>query len=99
MALLRAPIEENRDISSREVLISMAEENGLDVDRFISDFDSGEQEARVLAEYEEIAKDRQFSGIPTVVFGNRAMLEGAVPVEMYRQAVRRLLGLCASPGG
>lgn len=91
MALLRAPIEENRDISSRDVLISVAKENGLDVDRFVSDFDNRDQEARIIAEYREIAKDRQFSSIPTVVFGNRVMLEGAVPVELYRRAVERML--------
>ena len=92
MALLRAPIEENRDISSREVLVAMAMENGLDIARFVSDFDSGEQEAWVLAEYKEIARDRSFSGIPTVVFDNRAMLEGAVPLELYRRAVERMPG-------
>ncbi len=91
-ALLRAPIEENRDISSREVLLSIAEENGLDVGRFTYDFDSGQLETEVLAEYEEINKDRQFSGLPTVIIGDRVMFEGAVPVEMYRQAIERLLG-------
>ena len=94
IALLRAPVEENRDISSREVLVSLAEENGLDVDHFVSEFDEGEQEANVLAQYyEELANKHQFSGIPTAVFGSQAILEGAVPLQMYREAVRRLLSL------
>jgi len=90
-ALLRAYYVENQDVSQRDVLISAARQAGLDVERFISDYDSGSQRAAVFAEYEEALKDRQFSGIPAAFFDSRIWFEGGVPVEMYRRAIDRIL--------
>ena len=91
MLLLRAFFEKNRDISSRDVLISLAVEADLDVERFISDLDSGSQRDAVLADYQEGRDDARFSGIPTVIFGGTIVLQSAVPTEMYRRAVNVLL--------
>ena len=90
-ALLRAYFVENHDISQRDVMVSVARQAGLDVERFISDYDGGAQRAVVLAEYQEALKDRQFSGIPAAFFDSRIWFEGGVPIEMYRRAIDRIL--------
>ncbi|MBE0415490.1 MAG: DsbA family protein [Dehalococcoidia bacterium] len=91
MMLLRALFEQNRDISDREVLISLAVEAQLDEERFTSDFDSGSQRGEVLADYREGLNDTRFAGVPTAIFDHTVVLEGAVPIEMYRRAVDVLL--------
>lgn len=91
MLLLKALFEQNRDISDREVLISLAAEAKLDKERFTSDFDSVAQRDEVLADYREGVEDTRFSGVPTAILSETAVLEGAVPIEIYRRAVDVLL--------
>lgn len=91
MLLLRAFFEQNRNISDREVLLSLVAEAQLDVERFTSDFDSGSRRDDVLADYHEGVDDTRFSGVPTAIFGDTVVLEGAVPIELYRRAVDVLL--------
>jgi len=90
LSLVEAYSTQCRDISDRRVLISLAEEAHLDVGRFISDLEQGFAQKEVLLDYEEAVKRGGIHVIPTVIFGNRAVLEVAVPLEVYRQAVRRL---------
>lgn len=91
MLLLRAFFEQTRDISDREVLISVATDAQLDKERFISDLDSGLQKDKVLADYQEGVSDTRFSGVPTAIFDDTVVLEGAVPIELYRRAVDVLI--------
>jgi predicted DsbA family dithiol-disulfide isomerase len=90
MALMKAYSSHCRDIADRQVLISLAEEVRLDVKKFISDFESEWPLKRVLAEREEGVQNVNVIGVPTVVVGGLAVLEAAVPLEVYKQAVRRL---------
>ena len=92
MALMKAYFSDCKDISSRQVLISLAEEAQLDVPKFISDLEGDLPRSRVLAEYEEAVRDGNIIGVPTVIFGERAVLEAAVPLELYRRAVQKLSG-------
>lgn len=89
--LMKAYFEQRRDISQRQMLIDLAGEIGLDKDRFVADLDSGVQKAEVLAEWKESLKGREFGGIPTAFFNDRFMLEGAVPIDLYRRGVELLL--------
>ena len=91
MALFRAYFEQNRDISQRDVLLTLAAETGLDTDRFATDFDSEPPRQAILQEYQEARMAGDFSGIPTAFIGGRFMLEGAVPVEVYRRGVELVL--------
>jgi predicted DsbA family dithiol-disulfide isomerase len=86
-ALFEAFFEESRNISDRQVLISLAEAAGLDVERFSSDFDQGSQEREVLAEYEDGRDKYAGWGIPLVIIGDRYPIMGAVPIAMYRRAI------------
>ena len=91
MLVLRAFFGQNRDISDRDVLISLAVEAHLDKERFTSDFDGGSQRDEVLADYREAVDDTRFSGVPTAIFDHIVVLEGAVPIEIYRRAVDVIL--------
>lgn len=92
MALMKAYFSDCRDISDRPELISLAEEVGLDVGKFISDLESDWPEKEVLGEYGEAVEDGNVIGVPTVIIGERAVLEAAVPLALYRRAVQRFSG-------
>ena len=87
VALFKAFFEDSRNIANREVLLSLAENAGLDVDRFCIDFDSGSQRSEIMADYEEYQSSFHGWGVPLAIFGGRYPLGGAVPIEMYRRAV------------
>jgi len=90
MALMKAYSSHCRDIADRQVLIALAEEVRLDVRKFISDLESEWPRKRVFAERDEGVKNYNVIGVPTVLIGELAVLEAAVPLEVYKQAVRRL---------
>ena len=92
MALMKAYFSDCRDISDRPELISLAEEVQLDVGKFTSDLESDWPERKVLDDYQEAVEDGGVIGVPTVIIGERAVLEAAVPLELYRRAVQRLSG-------
>ena len=87
IALFKAFFEESRDISDREVLITLAKENGLDVDRFVADFDLGSQENEIFTEYEDIQANYEGWGIPVAIVGGRYPVLGASPSAVYRRAI------------
>ncbi len=90
-AIFRAFFDQCRDISSREVLISLAKEVGLDAVRLGDDLNLRKGESHVLADYRDIKRNGTILGIPTAVFTEELWLEGAVPLEMYRRAAEVLL--------
>ena len=87
VGVFKALFEDCRDISDREVLVSLATDAGLDIERFRAGLDSGAQEKEVLADYEEARSEYEGWGVPLAIFGDRYPLAGAVPVEMYRRAI------------
>jgi predicted DsbA family dithiol-disulfide isomerase len=86
-AVFRALFEECRDISDGGVLLALAGEAGLDVDRFRADLQDGTAEAEVLAEYEEARSQYVGWGVPLAIVGGRYPVAGAVPEAIYRRAV------------
>ena len=54
-------------VSMRHVLVRLAREAGLDVDRFTTDWDAGTQRPRVLAESNKGWYDLKVNGSPTFV--------------------------------
>jgi len=91
LAVFRAYFEQGRDISEKAVLLSLAEENGLDKDRFAADYENEAIRLEILTEYQGARSAGDFSGIPTAFIGGRFMLEGAVPVDLYRRGVELIL--------
>lgn len=86
-AAFRALFQESRDIGDSQVLLELARESGLDLDRFRADFEGGALEEAVNADYEEARHQYEGWGIPLAIIGGRYPLVGAVPVEMYRRAI------------
>ena len=87
MAIFRAVFEQCRDISLREVLISVAADVGLDVERLAHDLDCRVVQKLVLDDYREARQSGSVIGVPTAIFSGGPSLEGAVPIELYRRAV------------
>jgi len=87
MALFRAFFEGCRDISSYYILVDLAEELGLDTDRFCDDYYSGTTEEEVLTEREEYQREYEGWGIPLVITNDNFPIAGAVPIAVYQRAV------------
>jgi len=71
MALLRARHVEDRDIANPEVLIKVAREAGLDVDRFRQDLANRSLLAKIGEDYTRGVKEHGVWGTPTLVFNGR----------------------------
>ncbi len=99
MKLFEAHFGRLLDISNKQVLLDLAQEAGLDVEQLGREMDDPKWTQLVLAEKEE--GDRDYKdwgpGVPLAVFGNQFPVLGAVPIEMYRHAVKRLLGTDPKP--
>lgn len=89
-AIFRAYFAEGRDLGDPEVIRSVAEAVGIDVDRMEADLEEGAFEDAVRGTGEE-ARRLGITGTPTFVFGERYAAVGAQPVERLRQAVESAL--------
>jgi predicted DsbA family dithiol-disulfide isomerase len=96
VALFHAFFGECRNISDRAVLFDLAEESGLNMEKFGHDFDQGALESKVMAEFEEGQSQYCGWGVPLVIIGGRYPVVGAVPIEMYRRGIDLCL---AKPNG
>ena len=87
-SLLRAYFIDNRDISSSEVLLEIANETNIDPKLFEATRSAGEKdfEREVFADYNE-ALNSGVNGVPAVVIDNRYLISGAVDVEHYQKAL------------
>jgi len=91
-AVFQAFFRDCRDISDRDILFGLADDVGLDLERFQADFYSGSQVDQVMAEREEYRSEYEGWGIPLAIVGGRFPLVGAVPVQFYRRAIDLCLG-------
>ena len=89
-SIFRAYFEENRDISSRDVLMEIGENAGLDVIRLEKDLERGQGRAELEGHKRTLMAKGDFTGVPTVFFGTSHPLVGAVPIQVYQRAVDRL---------
>ena len=71
MALLRVRHEGTKDIANPEVLIEVAREAGLDVNRFRQDLPNRNLLAKIGEDYLRGVKDHGVWGTPTLVFNGR----------------------------
>ena len=91
LILFRAYYDEGRNISEREVLISLIAEAGLDVEQFTAEFDGGRQKAEVSAEHDDYVQNWGPWGIPLVIVSDHYPILEAVSLDLYRRAIDRLL--------
>ncbi len=95
--LLAAFFTENRNISDKAVVYDVAEQSGLDMDRFRDAMGSGDLRQKAMKEYVE-ATNLGITGIPSVVVNDKALLVGAVPTEQYRYVIDTILETGELPG-
>lgn len=91
MRLMEAYFQEGKDISDRAVLLELAAEAGLGVEKFREAFDSGALQPAVLSEDREAHERWGIQAIPTVIFNHRRAIVGAVPIDQYRLLTEAML--------
>ena len=88
-ALLSAYHTRAENPGSREVLLRLASEVGLDADRARTILDSDEY-AKEVRERERFWQERGISSVPAVVIDGKHLISGGQPPEVFAQALRRI---------
>lgn len=88
-ALLRAYHGEGRNPSSKDVLLELAKEVGLDVDtaRSILESDTYSKEVRKA---EQFWIGNGINSVPAVIIDNTHLISGGQPPEVFEQALRQI---------
>jgi len=90
MCLFDAYFNERQDISDRQILIQKIQSLGLNTDEALPRLDNAAVREQIESQ-EQHWRNRGVSAVPTVVFGNTGALVGAQPVDVYKQALTKLL--------
>ena len=89
LALFEALFNQRRNIGSRDVLLDVAREVGLDREGALAALSEPELAARVRAE-EQQAFELNITGVPAMVVEGKFMIPGAQAPETYINALRRV---------
>lgn len=90
-ALFKALFEDNLDISDPALLLGLAGQVGADRDRLSQDLEGGYYQNVVWAEHNRAVRQFRIRCVPTVVFGEKEWVVGAVSREVYRRTIESLL--------
>ncbi len=85
-ALFEAFFTRGKNIANRDELFEVAQECGLDMERFGADYESGEGQKLAVEEYEEAINRFMVNAVPTVFFDKMRMV-GAVPLQDYLEVL------------
>ncbi len=88
-ALLQAYFTYGESPESHDLLLRLAGEVGLDVDRAREILTSDEYTAQVR-EHERIYIDAGVHSVPAVIVNEKYLISGGQPVEVFEQALRRI---------
>jgi predicted DsbA family dithiol-disulfide isomerase len=88
-ALLRAYHGEGRNPGAHEVLLELAAEAGLDIERARALLASDEFAAEVRAS-EQHWQDLGIHSVPAVIVNDRHLIQGGQPPEVFEQALRKI---------
>ena len=89
MALLKAYFTDGEDPSNHGVLVRLAGEVGLDVQRATAILASDEFAAEVRKQ-EQFYLEQGIHSVPAVVINDRHLISGGQPPEVFEQALRQL---------
>jgi predicted DsbA family dithiol-disulfide isomerase len=89
MRLFAAHFSERKNISDRTILKREVESLGLNVTEAMSLLD-GEYKNKI-EEKEEIWRKKGISSVPTMIFNNSMMMNGAYPIETYKDVLLELI--------
>jgi predicted DsbA family dithiol-disulfide isomerase len=90
LAVMKAFYTDSRDISSPAVLEEIGREAGLDMESFTVRMRDARFEAQVYEETRQAQDQFGIRSIPAVVVDNRFLVEGAVPLSHYQQALHEV---------
>ena len=90
-ALLRAYHGRGENPGAHEVLLKLAREVGLDVERAREVLEYGRYAAEVRAE-ERHWQELGIHAVPSVIINDRHLIQGGQPPDVFEQALRRLAG-------
>lgn len=90
LALFKANFGERKDVSDREELKQIAKSAGFDVDAAMARLDDPNA-IKNVQEKEDYWKREGVSSVPTMVFNGKNAMNGAYPVETYKQVLTELL--------
>jgi predicted DsbA family dithiol-disulfide isomerase len=93
-ALLTAYHTNAENPGAREVLLRLAGEVGLDVDRARAILDSDEYKSEVR-QRERFWQERGINSVPAVVIDGKHLISGGQPPEVFAQALRQIAGAAA----
>lgn len=89
MRLFTAHFSERKNISDRSVLQNEVQSVGLDEIEAISILDGNER--KNIQEKEEIWRKKGVSSVPTMIFNNAMIMNGAYSIETYKDVLLELL--------
>lgn len=95
--LMHAYWSERRDLGDDEVLLELVAEAGLDRDEAAATIAEGRYAERIAASTEE-ANRHGIHAIPAFVLGDRLLVLGAQPGDVFEQAVEQLKREPEPPG-
>ncbi|WP_144211495.1 DsbA family oxidoreductase [Shewanella donghaensis] len=90
LRLFSAYFSEHKDVSDRNVLANELKAVGLNVDEAMTLLDNPEARSHINAEKSQWTA-AGISSVPTVVFNRTSALNGAHPVESYKQVLTEIL--------
>jgi len=90
LLLFEAFFNKGINIGKREEVIEVVRGVGVEMDRFLKDYDAGTARARILKEYEEAITTYQVNSIPTVIFDGGQKVIGATPLDDYLKILAAL---------
>lgn len=89
LALFRAHFQYRRRIGDREVLLDIAEEQGLDRLTAAAALDDAEL-AQIVRMEEQAAFDANVTGVPAMIVAGKFLVPGAQDAETYKRLLRKV---------
>lgn len=86
----KAHLTDCENIADQNVLINCAETIGLDIDRFIEDFQSEKARNMVMEDY-DYARKSGVTATPTLIIDRKWIISGAVKYEELKQAIEEII--------
>lgn len=90
-ALFRAYFTDRADISDPEQLVAIAAECGLDRDAAAAVL-AGDAHADAVRQAEAFWHAQGVAAVPSIIFDERYLVQGAQPVEVFDRVIRKLTG-------
>jgi predicted DsbA family dithiol-disulfide isomerase len=90
LALLRAYHSDGKDVSNRDVLAQTAQSVGLDEQKARAILQGTDYADEVRAE-EEQSQAMGIQSVPSIIFNEKYLVTGGLPVESFESAIRQIL--------